>query len=31
MEPQPLSKTAKGGHIIENKTLQKLMMINLND
>ena len=26
MEPQPLSKTAKGGHIIESKTLQKLMI-----
>ena len=25
MEPQPLSKTASGGHNIESKTLQKLM------
>ena len=31
IEPQPLSKTAKGGNKIENKTLQKLMMINLYD
>jgi hypothetical protein len=30
IEPQPLSITAKGGQIIESKTLQKLMMINLN-
>jgi len=28
MEPQPLSKTASGGQMIESKTLQKLMMIN---
>ena len=26
MEPQPLSNTAKGGQIIESKTLQKLMI-----
>ncbi len=25
MEPQPLSKTANGGHIIESRTLQKLI------
>ncbi len=25
IEPQPLSKTAKGGHIIESSTLQKLI------
>lgn len=29
IEPQPLSITAKGGQIIESKTLQKLMVINL--
>jgi hypothetical protein len=29
IEPQPLSITASGGQIIESKTLQKLMMINL--
>ena len=27
IEPQPLSKTANGGQIIESKTLQKLIMI----
>lgn len=27
IEPQPLSITAKGGQIIESKTLQKLMMV----
>ena len=26
MEPQPLSNTAKGGHNIESKTLQKLIL-----
>ena len=25
IEPQPLSRTASGGHIIESKTLQKLI------
>ncbi|PIA81017.1 hypothetical protein BFR04_15035 [Gaetbulibacter sp. 4G1] len=31
IEPQPLSKTARGGQIIDSKTLQKLMLIfNLN-
>ena len=25
IEPQPLSKTAKGGHKIERRTLQKLI------
>jgi hypothetical protein len=29
IEPQPLSITASGGQIIESKTLQKLMMIDL--
>jgi len=28
IDPQPLSITAKGGQMIESKTLQKLMMIN---
>lgn len=27
MEPQPLSITAKGGQIIDSKTLQKLMYL----
>lgn len=27
IEPQPLSMTAKGGQIIDSKTLQKLMLI----
>lgn len=26
MEPQPLSKNANGGNIMDNKTLQKLMI-----
>ena len=26
IEPQPLSSTASGGHIIESKTLQKLII-----
>lgn len=28
IEPQPLSKTAKGGHKIERSTLQKLIIKN---
>ncbi len=31
IEPQPLSITAKGGSKIDNKTLQKLMVINIKD
>jgi hypothetical protein len=31
IEPQPLSKTAKGGKNIDNKTRQILMMINCFD
>lgn len=31
IEPQPLSRTAKGGQKIERMTLQILMMINFND
>jgi len=31
IEPQPLSKTAKGGQIIDSKTLQKLILIYLID
>jgi hypothetical protein len=27
IDPQPLSKTAKGGQIIDSKTLQKLILI----
>lgn len=27
IDPQPLSKTANGGQMIESKTLQKLIMI----
>jgi hypothetical protein len=27
IEPHPLSKTAKGGQIIDSKTLQKLILI----
>ena len=31
IDPQPLSKTDKGGHIIESRTLQKLIQtVNLN-
>lgn len=31
IEPQPLSKTAKGGHKIDSNTLQKLILIFLID
>lgn len=27
IEPQPLSKTAKGGQMIESRTLQKLIIL----
>ena len=30
MEPQPLSITAKGGQIIDSKTLQKLILVDFN-
>ena len=29
IDPHPLSKTEKGGNIIDNKTLQKLIIIKL--
>lgn len=30
MEPQPLSITAKGGQIIDSRTLQKLILVDFN-